>query len=417
MRIVHFSDLHIGVENYGRLDPTTGLSTRMGDFLSAFDELVEYCLTNSVDLVVFAGDAFKSREPKQTQQREFAKRVARLANAGVQVFLLVGNHDLPYALAQATSIEIYDTLAVQNVTVADRVGTWTIETKSGPVQVVGLPWPRRSILLSRDSVKNLTFDQLNEQIQDLLTRLLFNEAEALDPSIPAILSAHITVAQATVGSERSMMIGNDHVILLSNVGLPQFDYVALGHIHKMQVLTESPPVVYSGSLQRVDFSEEKDPKGFYIADLDLSLPQGQRVTSYRFQTVNARPFVTIDVDIPSDDLNPTATIVNRLRQSPIADAVVRLRIKVPAELEPMILDADIRKALAPAHFVAAISREVDRTRTFRLDGQAVDGMTPRDALKAYLDSSAETRGWSETQIREMLTLGEDLIRESLEPQS
>ena len=82
MRIVHFSDLHIGVENYGRLDPTTGLSTRMGDFLSAFDELVEYSLTNSIDLVVFAGDAFKSREPKQTQQREFAKRVVRLANAG-----------------------------------------------------------------------------------------------------------------------------------------------------------------------------------------------------------------------------------------------------------------------------------------------------------------------------------------------
>ena len=84
MRIVHFSDLHIGVENYGRLDPTTGLSTRMGDFLSALDELVEYSLGNDVDLVLFAGDAFKSREPKQTQQREFAKRIAKLANAGVQ---------------------------------------------------------------------------------------------------------------------------------------------------------------------------------------------------------------------------------------------------------------------------------------------------------------------------------------------
>ena len=417
MRIVHFSDLHIGVENYGRLDPTTGLSTRMGDFLSAFDELVEYSLANSVDLVLFAGDAFKSREPKQTQQREFAKRVARLANAGIQVFLLVGNHDLPYALAQATSIEIYDTLAVQNVTVADRVGTWNIDTKSGAVQVVGLPWPRRSVLLSRDSVKNLTFDQLNDQLQDLLTRLLFKEAESLDPSLPAILTAHVTVAQATVGSERSMMIGNDHVILLSNVGLPQFDYVGLGHVHKMQVLTDSPPVVYCGSLQRVDFSEEKDPKGFYIADLDPALPQGRRVTDYRFQPVNARPFVTIDVEIPSDDLNPTATIINHIQQSPIADAVVRLRIKVPAELESMILDADIRKALAPAHFVAAISREVDRTRTFRLDNQEVDGMTPRDALKAYLDTSAEARGWSDTQIHEMLTLGEDLIRESLEPPS
>ena len=72
------------------------------------------------------------------------------------------------------------------------------------------------------------------------------------------------------------MIGNDHVLLLSNVALPQFEYVALGHIHKTQVLVETPPVVYSGSMQRVDFSEEKDPKGFYVVDVDAALPQGSR---------------------------------------------------------------------------------------------------------------------------------------------
>lgn len=414
MRIVHFSDLHIGVENYGRLDPSTGLSTRMGDFLSALDELVEYCLGSEVDLVLFAGDAFKSREPKQTQQREFAKRVARLANAGVQVFLLVGNHDLPYALAQATAIEIYHTLEVENVTVADRVGTWRISTRSGPVQVVGLPWPRRSVLLTRDMIRNLTFDQINGRMQELLTDLLHKEAEALDLSVPAVLAAHVTVAQATVGSERSMMIGNDHVLLLSNVALPQFEYVALGHIHKTQVLTESPPVVYSGSLQRVDFSEEQDPKGFYVVDIDTTLRQGERVTDYRFQPVQARPFLTIDVDIAQNDTDPTSTIVRRIQDSAVADAVVRLRIKVAAELEPMIIDSEIRKALAPAHFVASISREVDRTRAFRLDGQAIDGMTSLDALKAYMDASVESRGWSKSQVDEMMALGEELIRESEE---
>ena len=417
MRIVHFSDLHIGVENYGRLDPTTGLSTRMGDFLSALDELVEYSLGNDVDLVLFAGDAFKSREPKQTQQREFAKRIAKLTNGGVQVFLLVGNHDLPYALAQATAIEIYHTLEVQNVVVADRVGTWRIDTKSGPVQVVGLPWPRRSVLLTRDMIKNLTFDQINDRMQDLLTDLLRKEADSLDPSVPAVLAAHVTVAQATVGSERSMMIGNDHVLLLSNVALPQFEYVALGHIHKTQVLAESPPVVYSGSMQRVDFSEEKDPKGFYIVDVDTGRPQGSRVTEYRFQPVQARPFLTIDVDIATDDPDPTSTIVRRIQDSAITDAVVRLRIKVTAELEAMIIDSEIRKALAPAHFVASIGREVDRTRTFRLEGRAIDGMTSLDALKAYLDASAEDRGWSKSQVDEMLALGEDLIRESEESKS
>ena len=105
MRIVHFSDLHIGVENHGRVDPATGLSTRLLDFLSALDELVEYCLSSDVDLVVLAGDAYKGRDPSQTHQREFARRLAKLSTAGIGVFLLVGNHDLPAALGRATAVD------------------------------------------------------------------------------------------------------------------------------------------------------------------------------------------------------------------------------------------------------------------------------------------------------------------------
>ena len=81
MRILHFSDLHIGVENYGRTDPETGLSTRLADFLSSLDEVVEYALTEDVDLVLLAGDAYKGRDPSQTHQREFARRLARLSEA------------------------------------------------------------------------------------------------------------------------------------------------------------------------------------------------------------------------------------------------------------------------------------------------------------------------------------------------
>ena len=96
MRIVHFADVHIGVENYGKPDPETGLSSRLVDFLSTLDEVVDYAIDSQADLALFCGDAYKSRDPTQTHQREFAKRVARLASAGVPVFLLVGNHDMPF---------------------------------------------------------------------------------------------------------------------------------------------------------------------------------------------------------------------------------------------------------------------------------------------------------------------------------
>ena len=153
MRILHFSDLHIGVENYSKTDTDTGLSTRLMDFLGALDELVEYALNEDVDLVLFAGDAYKGRDPSQTHQREFAKRLARLSASGIPTFLLVGNHDLPQPVGRATAVEIFRTLNVPNVTVGDQLHTYVVPTRSGLLQIVALPWPNRSRLLNRDAAR------------------------------------------------------------------------------------------------------------------------------------------------------------------------------------------------------------------------------------------------------------------------
>ena len=86
--IVHTADVHIGVENYGRPDPLTKTSSRLQDFLNTLDEVVEYSVSNQADIVLFCGDAYKSRNPSQTHQREFAARISTLASNDIQVFLL-----------------------------------------------------------------------------------------------------------------------------------------------------------------------------------------------------------------------------------------------------------------------------------------------------------------------------------------
>ncbi|MBI2846284.1 MAG: exonuclease SbcCD subunit D [Chloroflexi bacterium] len=389
VRFIHFSDLHIGVENYGPVNPESGFSFRLEDFLGVFDELVDFALGNDVELVLFCGDAYKGREPSPTHQREFAKRVARLAHNGVKVFLLAGNHDIPNARNYASAIEIFQTLSTPNVIIADRPEIYRIKTKEAVLQVAALPWLKRSGLLSREEYKGVTFEEMNRALEETLANSLITHIEKLDRGLPSLLAAHVTVSTAKLGSERSMMVGQDPVLLLSNLMNPAFDYVALGHIHKAQVLCQKPPVVYPGSLERVDFSEEADDKGFFVVDMDPRGSPGERVIEYRFHKVKARPFVTIDVEIPEGEDNPTAFALKSISQKDLSQAVVRVNIKVPASIEGLIRETEVRRAILErgAFFVACVAKEIQTRsqRSARLGDLPAEKLTPIETLKLYLE--------------------------------
>ena len=430
MRILHFSDLHIGIESYGR--PLTeqdlqslpdhfapgepreryvGYSTRLIDFLSAFDELVAFALGNDVDLVLFSGDAYKSREPTQTHQREFAKRISRLATAGVPSFLLVGNHDLPHAAYKATAVEIFETLEVANVTVAERLGVYNVQTRKGPLQVLALPWVRRGAFLARDEVRNLPYDQINKMLEERLTELLQDQAEGLDGSVPSVLSAHVSLNTAKIGTERTMMVGYDHVLLQSVVTRLPVDYIALGHIHRPQKLSDSPPAVYPGSLQRVDFGEEDhDAKGFYVVDIDPAMASGKRVTSLEFHAVDARQFVTVEVSIPEEDPDPTETVLRAIGRHHLAGAIVRVHVKIPAALEAAFRDREVRHALEETykvHSVAGVTRLVDRPHRTRLGAIHAESKSPQELLEVYLD----TKQTPQERARKLAEYAERLMQE------
>jgi exonuclease SbcD len=383
IRLLHFADLHIGMENYGRLDPKTGVSGRVLDFLQRFDELIDYGLSRDVDLVVFAGDAFKHRDPNPTYQRAFARRVKRLADAGVPVVLLVGNHDIPAMAQKASSIDIFHTLQVPNVIVGRVEEVHRIETKRGPVQVITVPYPVRSRLLSHAEYRGLNMTELDKALQQVVTKNIEALKAELDPDIPTVLSGHFSVSGAVWGSERGVMLGRDVVVPKSALADPALDYVALGHIHKHQNLTEGepgvPPVVYAGSLERIDFGEEGQPKGLCWVEL------ARGATTWEFIRVKARPFVTIRADVRQDD-DPTQTVLDAVARHDIDDAVVRLIVQTTPEDEARLDDRTIEKALAPANYLAAFVKETERPERVRLGGAAPESLTPKELLERYLES-------------------------------
>ena len=406
MKIIHFADLHLGVESYGHTDPVTGLPSRLLDFLATFDKLVDFAIGDKVDLVLFCGDTYKSREPSQTQQREFAKRIKRLSEAGIAVFLLVGNHDMPNSIGRATSTEIFDTLAVKNVHVANRPGVFKIDTAGGSIQIAALPWMRRSLLMSKEDTKDLTFSQINDKMQEKLTNIINTQVGELDAGLPAILSAHIWISGVNTGSEDSMTIGKEHELLPGTIANPAFDYIALGHIHRHQVMNDNPPVVYSGSLDRLDFGDEGDTKGFYLIEIENDSASGKREVSYDFHPIEGRKFISIKVEIEPQDIDPTQSVVEAISRHDVGGAIVKLLIKIPQEAEKLVRNSAIKEALKEAGYFT-IAKDVKRETRSRFGSHSAEEIAPVQALQSWLSAT----NVSEERAKILMRYGTELINE------
>lgn len=405
INLLHLADIHIGMENYGRLDSKSGLNSRVVDFLRRMSQTIDIALEREVDVCIFAGDAYKNQRPNPTFQREFSRRIKRLADHDVPVILLVGNHDMATADRAASSLDIFGVLDVPGVIVADREEVHHVTCRRGQLlQVATVPYPQRSRLLAHDQFKNMTLEDLDMALGEIMHRNLTDlAAEVQERSdIPAVLTAHLTVGGAKQGSEQSVMIGRDIVVLKSALADTAWDYVALGHIHKHQELNqgEHPPIVYPGSLERIDFGEEAERKGFVMVELE----RGR--ANWEFIPVEARRFVTIRIDITRSD-DPMTQILDEVENHNVDGAVVRLIIKANEDQEVLIDEKPIRQALRPANYVASIVRDVDRVQRHRLGGVSAEELTPRQALELYLD----LKGTSEERKAELLRYAEAIFRE------
>lgn len=410
IKLLHIADIHIGMENYGRTDPQTGLNQRVMDFLRRLSDAVDYALDHEIDLVIFAGDAYKTRDPNPTFQREFARRMKRLADAGIPVVMLVGNHDLPAVAQRATSISIFSTLDVPNTIVGDREKLWQITCRRGqPVQVATVPYPLKSGLLADEESRGKSIAEVDALMQQALAeniRGLALEARQ-QRDVPAVLTGHFSVQEASQGSERNIMIGRDVAVARSVLADPAWDYVALGHIHKHQSLNGDahPPVIYSGSIERIDFGEEREPKGWVAATVERGRADWQYVTHYRRP---ARPFITIAVDVRGEEGDPTPAVLAAIAQRDLTDAVVRVSLRLRAEQETLLQEREVLRALqAAAYFVAGMGKEVERAERQRLGAVSVESLAPQELLARFF----EVKGVPPERAARLLQAAEELMAE------
>ncbi|HUG15193.1 MAG TPA: exonuclease SbcCD subunit D [Thermomicrobiales bacterium] len=407
MRLVHFSDLHLGVDNYGSIDPRTGLSNRVADFLKSLDHIVDDAISTPCDAVLFSGDAFKNRDPSPTLQREFARRIVRLATAGIPIVLLVGNHDLPNVATRATPVEIYQVLSIPGVHVCRRISRVDIPTASGLLQIVAVPWVTRSMLLTADVYRDMSDTEIDREMARLISAAVAELASELDPDSPAVLMAHVSLQGASLGFEQAIMLGRDVTVGLDDLRSRAFDYVALGHIHKHQQVGVVPPAVYAGSPERIDFGEEREAKGYVRVDIESSNGSSRSAT-WTFVELPARRFRTIRVTADGDD--PLARVMSAIAHEAesISDAIVRCFVYVDRGRERSIDSREVRRALLEAN-AAHVAHIVIESDTIARGRDELDGARARDSMK-MLEHWTEQQDYDEPLRLRVLDKGRELIQ-------
>ncbi|NBP13846.1 exonuclease subunit SbcD [bacterium] len=400
IKVIHTADIHFGMENYGKIDPETGIHTRLLDFEKALNFCIDYAIEQEVDLFLFSGDAYKTAHPTPTQQKLFMRCLLRLFKAGIPIIIIVGNHDNPLSFGKAHCLEIFKDMPLEGFHVVAKPELIKLNTKHGPLQVVAIPWPTRNTLSLNTKHSTQSPEEITQYISQAVAVIIQDYAQQLDPTIPSILASHMTVSSGVFsGSEKRAIYGNDPVLMPSQLAIDPFDYVALGHLHRYQNLNPNgyPAIVYSGSIERVDFGERKEAKGFCLVNVE------RNNTSHQFIQGPMRPFIQIEVKLDPDNEDQTKQIIHALQEKNLKDAIIKILYHVPPGHKDTVNLQMVERACSNAHYVVGIIPLRTHTTREKRTGLKVD-MDLETLLSAYFNEKPELKAKKDLLIEKTLKM-------------
>ena len=247
MRFIHTADLHLGK----RLHDVPLLE----DQIYMLDELRKLAIARGADAVMIAGDVYQSSSPPSEAMSAFDGFVTALAAAGIRVFAVSGNHDSERRVAYLASL-----VRGSGIYVSERfTGTlqqFTMEDEHGELVVSLLPF------IKPINVRRCYPEETIESYQDAAAAVLRHSP--VDTAKRNILICHqfITGAQ-TAGSEELSVGGVENI---DAALFKDFDYVALGHIHRAQRVGRET-VRYAGSPLKYSLAEAAHKKSAAVVDM------------------------------------------------------------------------------------------------------------------------------------------------------
>lgn len=309
---VHASDLHLG--NYSGNILPGGLNSRFVDFVKTFDEMIDYTVANNCEFCLITGDIFKHKDPQPIEINAFVSGLKRLIDAKIPVYIVLGNHDLFLTKKLRNSISFLEELKLDNVHISSEPEMLYFKTKSGDrLCIQTMPYQHKDLLDMKS----------HNEVVEYMTKTINEMYASKEKGVPCIFAGHFSITDAKIGAEQQTVNRfNEPIISRQVFEGKKYIYGAMGHLHGHQVIMENPPVVYGGSINRTDFNEWKEDKGFVYGKFD-----GKFI--YEFVKVNAKKFINLEYNMQTNE-NPQEQILKDLknRQEELKDSVVRISVNL-----------------------------------------------------------------------------------------
>lgn len=290
MKILHTSDWHLG--QYFMM------KSREAEHFAFLNWLVETIKSENIDAIIVAGDIFDSTSPPSYARKLYSEFIVNLQRVGcTQLIIVSGNHDSVAVLNESKSL-----LSVLNVSVlaglSDNLEDHliTLKDKNGDQEAIvcALPFLRQADLLRCEFGLSAQQKQLNLQkaIQKTYQNI-YKLAKVLNKESPLIATGHLTAVGCSVSeSVRDIYIGTLTAFPASL--FPNFDYIALGHLHRAQCVQKNEKIRYSGSPIALSFDESKQTK--LVEVLEFSKSNDLKVNAIEIPTFQQLLVIKGDLD-------------------------------------------------------------------------------------------------------------------------
>ena len=405
MRIIHTSDWHLGQYFFTK--------SRAAEHQQFLTWLIEQVKLHQVDAMIVAGDIFDTGSPPSYARELYNQFVVSLQQTGCQLVILSGNHDSVSVLNETSSLLAY--LNTDVVTSGATPHVITLKNAQGQpgALLCAIPFLRpRDIQLSvagqSSEEKQLSLQTAIRDYYQASYQLDEQQRQTMGLDIPIIATGHLTVVGAELtDSVRDIYIGT--LDAFPSAAFPPADYIALGHIHRPQVIGQQQHIRYSGSPIALSFDEANQQKSVCLVEFDgrelsqihqLAIPTFQPLQTLKGSLADIQnqlhalsikpdtPPVWLDIEVASQDYlaDIQQRIESIIKGLPVEVVLLR-RARKPQNPQQALANETLNELTAEEVFLRRLAEESldDKEKEQRL---LVLFRQSYDALRAELEGNS-----------------------------